>query len=54
MKQAVLDNATVPIFYESKVVKLKLENSDIDMDFEEVTENEEENTKSNKTKVVFS
>jgi len=45
MKQAVLDNATVPIFYESKVVKLKLENNDIDLDFEEVTENEEENTK---------
>lgn len=45
MKQAVEDNATVPIFYESKVVKLNLENDDIDFEFEEVTENEEENTK---------
>lgn len=45
MKQAVEDNATVPIFYESKVVKLNLENNDIDFDFEEVTENEEENIK---------
>lgn len=45
MKQAVEDNATVPIYYESKVVKLNLDNEEIDMDFEEVTESEEENIK---------
>lgn len=46
MKQAVLDKATVPIFYESKVVKLELENEEIDLDFEEVTESEEDSVKS--------
>lgn len=46
MKQAVEDKATVPIYYESKVIKLQLENDDIDLDFEEVTENEEDSVKS--------
>jgi type I restriction enzyme R subunit len=46
MKQAVEDNATVPIYYESKVVKLSLNNDDIDFEFEEVTESEEDSTKS--------
>lgn len=45
MKQAVEDNATVPIYYESKVVKLSLSNDKIDLDFDEVTEDEEESTR---------
>ncbi|MDI6600232.1 MAG: type I restriction endonuclease subunit R [Thermoanaerobacteraceae bacterium] len=45
MKQAVADKATVPIYYEGRLVKLHLLNEDIDRDFEEVTEGEEEETK---------
>lgn len=46
MKQSVDDNATVPILYEGRLVKLQLLNQTIDKDFEEVTEGEEENVKS--------
>ncbi|MEM2125994.1 MAG: type I restriction endonuclease subunit R, partial [Candidatus Methanosuratincola sp.] len=45
IQQAVLDGATVPIFYESRLAKLELseeERPHIDPEFEEVTEGEEE------------
>jgi type I restriction enzyme R subunit len=44
IQRAVEDGATVPIYYESRLAKLALEESEkpkIDPDFEEVTENEE-------------
>src|SRR5882762_10075930 len=44
IQRAVLDKATVPIFYESRLAKLELKESErpkIDPDFEEVTEGEE-------------
>ncbi len=48
IRRAVDDKATVPIYYESRVIKLKLADqsmSTIDDDFEEVTEAEETTTK---------
>ena len=45
MKQSVEDKATVPIYYEGRLVKLHLFNQAIDEDFEEVTEGEEEEVK---------
>ena len=44
IQRAVIDGATVPIFYESRLAKLELKNSErprIDPDFEEATEGEE-------------
>lgn len=44
IKQAVDDNATVPIYYESRLARLSLDEKEkprIDKDFEEVTEGEE-------------
>jgi type I restriction enzyme R subunit len=44
IQRAVLDQATVPIYYESRLAKLELEESErpkIDPEFEEVTEGEE-------------
>ena len=41
IERAVLDRATVPIFYESRLAKLELDEAErpsIDPDFEEVTE----------------
>ena len=46
IQQAVSDGATVPIYYESRIAKLSLNESamaTIDADFEEITEGEEEN-----------
>jgi type I restriction enzyme R subunit len=46
IQQAVTDGATVPIYYESRIAKLSLNESamaTIDADFEEITEGEEEN-----------
>jgi len=46
--QAVLDGATVPIYYEGRLARIDLdptERPNIDPDFEEVTEAEEEQTK---------
>ena len=45
MKQSVVDKATVPIYYEGRLVKLQLLNEAIDKDFEEVTEGEEDEVK---------
>jgi len=48
IQRAVSDKATVPIYYESRVIKLKLADGSmetIDDDFEEVTEAEEVTTK---------
>lgn len=48
IQRAVQDNATVPIYYESRLAKLALIESEkprIDTEFEEVTEGEEENRK---------
>ncbi len=45
MKQSVEDKATVPIYYEGRLVRLHLLNEAIDKDFEEVTEGEEEDVK---------
>lgn len=48
IQRAVQDNATVPIYYESRLAKLELIESEkprIDTEFEEVTEGEEENRK---------
>ena len=45
IQRAVKDKATVPIYYESRLAKLELNESErprIDVDFEEVTEGEEE------------
>jgi type I restriction enzyme R subunit len=44
IRRAVIDGATVPIFYESRLAKLELKDSErarIDPDFEEATEGEE-------------
>ena len=48
IQQAVRDGATVPIYYESRIAKLQLKESEVphlDEDFEEVTEGEEEEKK---------
>lgn len=48
IQQAVVDKATVPIYYESRVAKLKLNEQKlptIDDEFEEITEGEEEDQK---------
>lgn len=48
IQQAVEDEATVPIYYEGRLAKLELNESErphIDSDFEEVTEDEEQLTK---------
>ena len=48
IQQAVRDKATVPIYYESRIAKLKLnvqELPQIDEEFEEITEGEEEDQK---------
>jgi type I restriction enzyme R subunit len=48
IQKAVADGATVPIYYESRVAKLGLKDTkltDIDVDFEEVTEGEDEDKK---------
>lgn len=48
IQRAVEDKATVPIYYESRVIKMTLEDAataSIDEDFEEVTEQEESSTK---------
>lgn len=48
IQRAVEDKATVPIYYESRVIKMSLDDSasaSIDDDFEEVTEQEEVGTK---------
>lgn len=45
IQQAVADGATVPIYYESRIAKLSLNQSElpkIDSEFEEITEDEEE------------
>lgn len=45
IQQAVLDQATVPIYYESRLVKLELDEGglpSLDADFDDVTEGEEE------------
>ena len=50
IQQAVADKATVPIYYESRLAKLVLdehEKPNIDPDFDEVTEGEEEARKEN-------
>ncbi|MCA8989308.1 MAG: type I restriction endonuclease subunit R, partial [Planctomycetaceae bacterium] len=47
IQRAVQDQATVPIYYEARVIKLSFEDAaieSIDEDFEEVTENEEVTT----------
>ena len=49
VSQAVEDNATVPIYYEARLAKIALtedKKPEVDQDFEEVTEGEEEATKS--------
>lgn len=46
MTQAVLDNATVPIYYENRVAKLKLDESalkEIDDEYNYIIENDEAN-----------
>ncbi len=48
MQRSVEDGATVPIYYESRLAKLRLENSEIprlDEAFEEITESEEQQAK---------
>lgn len=48
IQQAVKDEATVPIYYEGRLAKLELKESDrpkIDPEFEEITEDEEQTTK---------
>ena len=48
IRQAVADKATVPIYYESRVAKLSLNESElpgVDEEFEEITEGEEEDRK---------
>jgi type I restriction enzyme R subunit len=48
IQQAVVDKATVPIYYESRIAKLKLNDQElptIDEEFEEITEGEEEDRK---------
>jgi type I restriction enzyme R subunit len=48
IRQAVIDQATVPIYYESRIAKLRLNEAElptIDDEFEEITEGEEEDSK---------
>jgi type I restriction enzyme R subunit len=48
IQQAVEDKATVPIYYESRLAKLKLKHEEVpnlDPEFDEVTEGEEESSK---------
>ena len=48
IQQAVLDGATVPIYYESRIAKLALLEAElprVDEEFEEITEGEEEETR---------
>src|SRR5690606_32493170 len=48
IQQAVEDGATVPIYYESRLAKLALgpeEQPKLDVEFEEITEGEEEEAK---------
>ncbi|MCB5284729.1 MAG: type I restriction endonuclease subunit R [Candidatus Cloacimonetes bacterium] len=48
IQQAVLDNATVPIYYESRLAKLELDEAEkpkLDPEFEEITENREPDEK---------
>lgn len=48
IQRAVADNATVPIYYESRIAKLKLNQQvlpQIDEEFEEITESEEDHDK---------
>lgn len=48
VQQAIEDGATVPIYYESRLAKIEIdqdERSHLDTDFEEVTESEEESVK---------
>ena len=45
IQQAVIDKATVPIYYESRIAKLSLNEAElpkVDSEFEEITEGEEE------------
>ena len=45
-QQAVIDKATVPIYYESRIAKLSLNEPElptVDSGFEDITEGEEEN-----------
>jgi len=44
IQQAVIDKATVPIYYESRIAKLSLNEAElpkVDSEFEEITEGEE-------------
>ncbi len=48
VQQAIDDGATVPIYYESRLAKIEIDQSvrlHLDTDFDEVTESEEENVK---------
>ena len=48
IQQAVIDKATVPIYYESRIAKLSLNEAElpkVDSEFEEITEGEEEDRK---------
>ena len=48
IQQAVIDKATVPIYYESRIAKLSLNEAElpkVDTEFEEITEGEEEDRK---------
>lgn len=45
IQRSIADGATVPIYYEGRLVKLHLTNEFIDEEFEEVTEGEEEHVK---------
>ena len=47
IQQAVIDKATVPIYYESRIAKLSLNESElpkVDSEFAEITEGEEEDS----------
>ena len=48
IQQAVIDKATVPIYYESRIAKLSLNEAElpkVDSEFEDITEGEEEDRK---------
>ncbi len=48
IQQAVIDKATVPIYYESRIAKLSLNEAElpkVDSEFEEITAGEEEDRK---------
>jgi type I restriction enzyme R subunit len=48
IQQAVIDKATVPIYYESRIAKLSLNEAElpkVDSEFEEISEGEEEDCK---------